>query len=658
MQTWITGIEGAGPRPSARAQASLAILAAACLIWLNALLHASVYGVRNYREDEVVVVHISNLFGPSELVQSMATDTHPPGWQLLVEIWIEAFGASEALTRWLSKLGNLIAFALVYQLGKHICCKRVGLYAIVLLGVYGYASNAMYELRPYSMLILLVTALHLLFYRWIHNPSSRLMFAYVLAGVAAIYTHFFAIFVFPAHAVLLALFTRSERKLWLNSLLMWLFIGLSFLGWLLPFLQAIFVVMPGGIYYAIPPGWKGIQLYYEGSRFTPEIVFLWLMLLVLFCPWMLRSSHASNSRLRFEQRIVAMYPLILLVLTVGIAYLADSVVRSFSLRNLVMFAPLIALSMALGLRLLPKGAGMLLAALLVLYAPANIDLRTSNAPYREIVQEMTASYATDSLVVTEFDWAWRWLLPAAYYLMDFTPDKMSKTRIFHLVEPNDSAHPPNFSEELVNIYKEFAPDSFGSALPEHQQLWHLQEGGGNELGEALDSWLSGRYAQIRSVSWQEDYETSYSLTEYARVPAHDGPLLAAGDSLRLYTWRLRSEWDVSPCEAVAIESWWQISQQDATPYTISIILADENGDGQLAIANSVPADQFTSDWTPNRFYRDRTSIDIPCDIGAGSYDLLLAAKESMTGEPLPLAYPGGGAIGREYYLTTLNVLPS
>lgn len=41
-----------GSRPPAQNHASLAIIAAACLTMLNALLHASVYGNRNYREDE------------------------------------------------------------------------------------------------------------------------------------------------------------------------------------------------------------------------------------------------------------------------------------------------------------------------------------------------------------------------------------------------------------------------------------------------------------------------------------------------------------------------------------------------------------------------------------------------------------------------------
>ena len=178
----------------------------------------------------------SALYSWSELVG--ATDElHPPGWRLLVDVWLDSFGLAEAITRWFSKLVNLLTFALLYQLGKQVCGRRVGLYAIVLLGVYGFAASAMYELRPYPLLITLVTALHLIFFRWMRKPSSNLTFAYTFAGIAAIYTHYFSVFVFPAHAVCLALFARYERKLWLNSILMWVFIALVISG-LAPALSA------------------------------------------------------------------------------------------------------------------------------------------------------------------------------------------------------------------------------------------------------------------------------------------------------------------------------------------------------------------------------------------------------------------------------------
>ncbi len=646
-----------GSRLSAQAISSLTLFAAAGLILLNALLHASVYGNRNYREDEIFVVHEALVFSPPELVRFLGTfNIHPPAWRLLAQAWIRAFGSSEEITRWLSKLTNLVTFAALFQLGRQVGGRRAGLYAVALLGVYGFAANAMYELRPYAMLLMLVTALHLVFFRWLHKPSTALMFAYIFLGIAAIYTHFFSFFVFPAHAICMVLLTRYERKLWLNAFLMWVYIGLSFLGWLLPFAHSIIVFMPGGIYYSVPGRGAVIWILYDGSKLKPELVYQFLMLLSPFAPAASRRFGASNTHWRIKQDYISLYPLILLSLMILIALASDAAVRSFSLRNTVMFAPLIATCMALSLRLLPNKAALVLVALMILHAPQNIAWQSSEGPYREIVEEMTKRYQNTSIVVTEFDWAWRGLQAAAYYLMDFTPDKMSKDRMFHLIGPFDSAHGPNYSDELVNVHYQFYDAFLGSPPPEHQQLWHLREGNGNLLGDPFSAWLGRNYVLVRTESWEGEYLEDYYLSEYERAPANDGPILEVGNSLRLYVWELKGEWNVSPCQEVTIESWWQILEQDATPYTVSIILADADGNRQLAIANQIaPADRFTSDWTPERYYRDRTTIDIPCEIRSGSYDLLLAGKESLSGEPLALAYPSGEAIGREYYLTTLNV---
>ena len=529
------------------------------------------------------------------------------------------------------------------------------MYAVVLLGAYGFAANAMFELRPYSLLLMLVTALHLAFFRWLHKPSTPLMFAYICLGIAAIYTHFFSFFVFPAHAIYMLLFTRYERKLWLNAFLMWVYIGLSFVGWLLPFAHSITVVMPGGIYYAVPGRGAAMRILYDGSKFRPELVYQFLMLVSLPASTLSRRIGASSARWRVSRRSLSLYPLILLVLMILIALVSDALVRSFSVRNAVMFAPLIAACMALSVRLLPNSAALILVALIILHAPQNIAWQSSDGPYREIVEEMSKSYQTDSIVVTEFEWAWRGLMAGAYYLMDFTPDQMSKDRMFHLIGPYDSAHGPVYSDELVNIHYQFYDEFLGDPPPEHHQLWHLREGSGNLLGGALADWLDRHYVEARRISWEDEYLEDYHLSEFIRAPDHDGPILEAGASLRLYSWELRSPWTVSACQEVAIESWWQIHEQDATPYTVSLILADANGDGQIAIADAVPADEFTSDWKARKFYRDRTSVEVPCDIGAGSYVLLLAAKETLTGAPLRLAYPGGEAIGREHYLTTITV---
>lgn len=630
---------------------SASILIATLLILLNTVIHTKVYGNRNYREDEINSIHAALIKSPSEIVQWMAGDVHPPGWRLFADFWVDSFGTAEGVTRWSSKLINLLTFALVFQLGKQLCDRRLALYAVALLGVYGFASNGAFELRPYSMLVAITTALHLVYYRWLVKPAPKVMVGYVALGMAAIYTHFFALFIFAAHAVFLLVFRRFNRKVYLDTFLMWVFIALSFSVWLLPVLAVVLGPFAGG-YYA-----DGLAELYQRLHFRPEVVFGFLMLMSLFAPRLApRLGNArTGSSLRWHHNWHLLYPLVLLLATLLIAYLANSVYSSLNARGLQTLVMLIALLMALGLRLLPAPAGIILILLLYIQAPQNIASQPSNAPYREMVASMMLTYQDDSLLVTEFAWSWRWLTPAAYFMMDFTPDQMSKTRMYHVIDPADHAHPPTYPDRLLNVSKSFDSERFDSQLPAHNQLWLLQQGAGNRWGDAIQQWLDQNYAWVQTKSWDKPYHASYDLSEYVRAPEGRSPMLLAGNNLQLYDWTLLDEVDVNPCQTIMVESWWQLGEKDKTPYTLLIILADSDGDGQLGLTASVPANVFTSDWRANKFYRDHSALKVPCNIESGRFDLLLAVKETISGQELPLNYADGNPIGNVFYLTTLTV---
>ncbi len=631
--------------------AAASALAITLLMLLITVLHTQVYAQRNYREDEINTIHAALIKSPPEIVRWMAGDVHPPGWRLFADFWVDSFGTTEAITRWSSQLLNLLTYALVYLLGRQLIDRRAAFYAVALLGLYGFAANGMYEFRPYAMLVALTTALHLVFYRWLVKPSSTVMILYVVLGIAAIYTHFFAFYIFAAQALFLIVFHQVRRRVYLNTLLMWLFIALSFSAWIIPLLGVMLGPFAGGYYVDQP------DELYQRLRFLPEIIFAFLLLLSLFAPRLLRRRGLTGdafSPLRWRAKWNLLFPLTLLLATLLAAGLANTVYGSLNARGLQSIVMLIALLMALGLRSLPAPAGGILLLLLYVMAPQNIVIQPSNGPYREIVASMSQRYEDDSILLTEFDWAWRWLSPAAYFLMDFTPDQMSKERMFHVIGSADSAHPPTYPDRLANTYRSFDPENFNPKRS-HSQLWLLRQGDGNRWGGNIQDWLNRNYAFVRSFRWDEPYHTSYELSEYVRAPQTEEALLVAGDNMRLFDWSLLDSVDVQPCQDVTVESWWQLASEDSSPYTLNIILADDDGDGQLAKTSQVPANVFTSDWLAGKHYRDRAVLPIPCDIRSGSFPLLLGFVETISGNELSLRYASGDLIGGLYYLTTLHV---
>ncbi len=230
-------------------------------------------------------------------------------------------------------------------------------------------------------------------------------------------------------------------------------------------------------------------------------------------------------------------------------------------------------------------------------------------------------------------------------------------------------HPELFSESLLDA----THDDWRSALRDLQRdgfrylVFHRHVPTAYSKFEVLPEWINTHFIMPEPF-YEDDKVTIYDIAmwdgpfpasrdefSYTYFPGTSDLDLHVGDSIILHAWSLLDANDVEPCQSVRIESWWQLMTEDDTPYTLKLVLASEIADRQLAAVDKVPADRFTTEWKPNRYYRDRTTLEIPCELGTGQYPLLLGMKESMTGESLEISYPDGNTIGTLYYLTTLYI---
>jgi len=622
-----------------------------CII-LTTTIQFTTYSDHNYRQDEINTIHAAHIMSPSEITAWMATNIHPPAWRLLADTWVDMFGNAEPVTRWSSVLANLLTFALLFRLGADLLDWRLGLLAVFLLGVYPTVVTFLNELRPYPYLILLVTASHLLFLRWIRVKTFRYMFGYVLVGILALYTHYYAIYILPAHLLFLLVTIRWRPAFYLRTISMWVFIGLAFSGWLIPFVHGFTVRQSGGIYYALPNQVAGLQLLYDRLKFMPEAIGQLLFLTGIITPLFYTFKPSEGITQRWRKYHAILYPLILLLSMLILAWGANMIIRNVTARNMTILLPSVVLLMALGLRALPKPVHILTVIILLFGIQHHLSTNSSNGPYREIVQAMAQTYQPDSILITEFETAWQWLMPTAYTLMDFAPINMDKSQMLHLLDRDDRAHSPGPPDYLTNIYKTIDTEQLNQFVGNQTQLWVLQEGVGNDHHDTLNKWLKDNYTKIQESTWHEGYPTTYTLTEYAQVPDSANLMLVADDILEMHYWHLKDSVAVTPCQTITVENWWQTDSATDNPLQVQLILADDNG--QVAISEEFPSSTFTTDWEPDTYYRDLTSLIIPCDISAGNYNLLLGIKDSITGEQLPLADPDGSITRDLFYLTTLN----
>jgi hypothetical protein len=79
-------------------------------------------------------------------------------------------------------------------------------------------------------------------------------------------------------------------------------------------------------------------------------------------------------------------------------------------------------------------------------------------------------------------------------------------------------------------------------------------------------------------------------------------------------------------------------------------------DGQTALTDHGTLSNVLSlQWQPDEYYYDGRQIQLPCDLPAADYALVMVVYDPETAQPLKVAYPDGNAAPTDIYLTTLHV---
>lgn len=163
-----------------------------------------------------------------ELIKIIARDTSPPLYNITEHLWFSVFGNSEVAIRSLSFLYFLIAVFFTYKIGALLWDRKAGLLAGILTFLNPFFFVYAFEGRMYSILAATVTASVYFFLK-------RNWFGYVLATVAALYSHHFAVFaVFVQGLWFLYEFLLGKRKVAVSMFKAFIAVGILYLPWIIP----------------------------------------------------------------------------------------------------------------------------------------------------------------------------------------------------------------------------------------------------------------------------------------------------------------------------------------------------------------------------------------------------------------------------------------
>jgi len=175
-------------------------------------------------------------FNPIEIIERTARDVHPPLYYLATHFWQLLFGTSELATRSFSAACGLVTIVVAYLLMRKLFTEGTARLSALFIALGPFAIRYSDEARMYGMAAMLVVIATYLIVRIATSKcaSYKLWLLYALVIAAGLYTHYYTLFIIPAHIVYLA-YVRGgimpllrDKKWWFGHLLA----ALLFVPWL------------------------------------------------------------------------------------------------------------------------------------------------------------------------------------------------------------------------------------------------------------------------------------------------------------------------------------------------------------------------------------------------------------------------------------------
>lgn len=162
---------------------------------------------------------ISEILSNRVIIQEGITqDTHPPLYYLILHISRLFLGETDFAYRYPSVLAGVLLIPFLFQFGKKLKNKQVGLVASFLVAINPLQIWYANEARMYTLFVLLTAVTTYLLWRTLTQPRlplNRMLFLYGLSASLAFYTHYTAVFIIGIQLLfwLWLLWQRGHQKL-------------------------------------------------------------------------------------------------------------------------------------------------------------------------------------------------------------------------------------------------------------------------------------------------------------------------------------------------------------------------------------------------------------------------------------------------------------
>lgn len=607
------------------------------------LLRLHALGQQSLWFDEGWSWHLAKM-SLGEMALTTAGDRSPPLYYALLHGWIALAGQSEFAMRLISALADVATVALVIALARLLTHSRgAALAAGVLYALNPFAIWYAQEARQYALVAALCTASTLFLVKWLmtftnvdlrfthskpKSPKNLFLILSAAALALAAYCHYYAIFLLPAHFVIVSVALRqSTLQRPKSKFVIWLFaaagVVLSLVPWLLiasagfayddGFLFPLNTVdgrllewwrgfAAGGIARPLPDGWPIALL-------IPALIgAVGLLRMPRKSPW------PNWVRLLLLLTLIAV-PLLAATLAVRIVYPYRSV---FHVRYLIYVVPAVCILLGAAfverkmMRAIAAIASMALLA--ALWLPALVTYFTDPAFAREdtrgaVRHVVEALEPGDVVVMTRDNFAVRYYWPAERVgaLIAMPPNLHGILRDDHAILGALNAAQPARVRLMLWQDDVVDPQKFVES-----SLWPNSF----ELGEF-------NFAQIRLPLYAVE-----RLPLQPPAPMPNGVIF--GDTLQLNSHWLRRAGDWF---YVVLD--WQPRKPIDKDYKVFVHV--RAADGTVAFQNDkLPLNALLpmTRWQAGVPLRDAHAMVIPKDLPAGAYQVVAGVYDPLTNQRL------------------------
>jgi uncharacterized membrane protein len=572
------------------------------LIFLVAAFH--IYSIQNryMRDDEEIAFRTTSRELSYTVWYQAMQDVHAPVWFSSFWLWQQFIGSTEFMGRVYSIFASMLTLALVYQIGrKWFDSAKVGLFAIVLLGVNFYFFTFGLEIRPYAVNMFVATLSMWCFYRWLKRRTLAAALVYGLTVSWMLYQHYFIVFLVAAQLIYLLLFTRLDQLVVKQAVGAYLLAFLLWSPWFPIAIHQVQSLISIESSFGNARGIAGIGSTTEPTSLAAIVglvnmatsgqpgLYLVLLLIGLIYSW-----RKANYRL-----------VLLWAFAVPVtALLVNLVLSVYTPRYITYLVIGFALVMAAGLSVLPRRiqwiALLVVAGISLWSAPSLTSLRIIR--YRDFYQEMVKE-----------------------------------------AQPNDVVYvdPMNLEDNVVwwQMSHYLTPDLFGTVTSDIDQaktarrIWFI-------TSDWFNTDVRARFAQL-----EVNFPVQQVLGDCNRywcylIQLMESPPLKTsqtfGTEMRFWGADVVSV----TRNSVDVHLWWKADHRPTMSYSIGLHLLDS--EGNLVAQVDEPIQNYgkdvvnTNTMEPGKIYIDYRSLSLPASIAAGDYQLELIVYDWQTGKRLAL----------------------